>query len=49
LKILVWQDAGGTVWTSWNSPAYLKDRHGLAEELLVNIAVAETLAVTAAE
>jgi uncharacterized protein (DUF302 family) len=31
LKALVWEDAGGRVWVSTNSPEYLKRRHGLAE------------------
>ena len=49
LKILVSQDASGKVWVSYNSPAYLKERHGLPENLLQNIAVVETLAAKAAE
>lgn len=49
LKILVWEDSGGKVWVSYNSPEYLKDRHGLPPELLANIAVIETLAEKAAE
>ena len=49
LKILVWQDTAGKVWISWNSPAYLQQRHGLPEALLQNIAVVETLATKAAE
>ncbi len=44
LKILVWEDAQGKVWLSYNSPAYLKERHGLPEALLPNIAVVEALA-----
>ena len=49
LKILVWQDAQGKVWISYNSPEYLKERHGLPQDLLQNIAVVETLATKAAE
>ena len=49
LKILVWEDNQGKVWVSYNSPEYLKDRHGLPQELLSNIAVVETLAAKAAE
>jgi uncharacterized protein (DUF302 family) len=49
LKILVWEDSQGNVWVSYNSPEYLKDRHGLPQELLSNIAVVETLAAKAAE
>jgi uncharacterized protein (DUF302 family) len=44
LKILVWEDGQGKVWVSYNSPEYLKERHGLPPELLQNIAVVETLA-----
>jgi len=49
LKILVWEDAEARVWVSYNSPAYLQERHNLPAELLQNIAVVETLAVKAAE
>ena len=49
LKILVWEDDQGTVWVSYNSPAYLQERHGLPSELLQNIAVIETLAAMAAD
>jgi uncharacterized protein (DUF302 family) len=49
LKILVWEDALGKVWVSYNSPAYLQERHGIPPELTQNIAVIETLAAKAAE
>jgi len=49
LKILVWEDVRGKVWVSYNSPAYLQERHGFPSELLKNIAVVETLAAQAAE
>jgi uncharacterized protein (DUF302 family) len=49
LKILIWQDTQGKSWVSYNSPAYLLERHGLPQELLQNIAVVETLAAKAAE
>lgn len=49
LKMLVWQDAGGKVWISYNSPEYLKGRHGFPPDLLANIAIVETLAAKAAE
>ena len=29
LKILVWQDADGATWVSYNDPAWLAHRHGL--------------------
>jgi uncharacterized protein (DUF302 family) len=44
LKILLWEDAQGRGWLSYNSPAYLQQRHGLPEALLPNIAVVEALA-----
>jgi uncharacterized protein (DUF302 family) len=49
LKILVWEDAQGKVWASYNSPSYLQQRHGIPQELLQNIAVAEALAAKATE
>jgi len=49
LKILIWEDAQGKVWVSYNSPDYLKERHGLPQELLQSIAVVEALATKAAE
>ena len=49
LKILIWEDGEGKVWVSYNSPAYLQERHGVPQELLQNIAVVETLAAKAAE
>jgi uncharacterized protein (DUF302 family) len=49
LKILVWEDSQGKVWISYNSPEYLKERHGLPQELLANIAVTDSLAAKAGE
>jgi len=49
LKILVAEDAQGKVWISYNSPEYLKERHGLPQDLVQNIAVVEVLAAKAAE
>ncbi len=49
LKILIWEDAQGKVWLSYNSPAYLQQRHNLPPNLLQNIAVVETLATKAGE
>jgi uncharacterized protein (DUF302 family) len=49
LKILVSEDSDGKAWISYNSPQYLKERHGLPEELLANIAVVESLAAKAAQ
>lgn len=49
LKILIREDSGGKVWVSYNSPAYLANRHGLPPELVQNIAAVEMLARKAAE
>ncbi len=49
LKILVWEDAQGKVWLSYNSPEYLQKRHGFPQDLVPNIAVVETLATKAGE
>jgi uncharacterized protein (DUF302 family) len=49
LKILVAEDAQGKVWMSYNSPEYLKERHGFAENLVPNIAVVQVLAAAAGE
>jgi uncharacterized protein (DUF302 family) len=49
LKILVWEDGETNVWISYNSTAYLQQRHGLPQELLKNIQVVETLASKAGE
>lgn len=48
VKILIWEDAQGEVWVSYNDPVYLQERHGLPPDLLRNIAVVETLASAAA-
>jgi uncharacterized protein (DUF302 family) len=38
LKALVWEDADGKVWVSYNSPDYLQQRHGIPADLVNNIA-----------
>ena len=48
LKALIWQDAGGKVWLSYNSPGYLQRRHNIPPELLNNIAGPTPLLETAA-
>jgi uncharacterized protein (DUF302 family) len=48
LKILVWQDGEGHAWLSWNSPDYLRQRHGVPEELVKALGAAEMLAAQAA-
>jgi uncharacterized protein (DUF302 family) len=48
LKLLVWEDAAGQCWISYNSPQYLQQRHHFPAELIKNIAVIEALATEAA-
>jgi uncharacterized protein (DUF302 family) len=43
LKVLVWEDAGGKAWMSFNDPAYLQSRHHVPGELVKNIGVVEAL------
>ena len=38
LKALVWEDADGKAWLSYNRPDYLQRRHNVPEELMKNIA-----------
>jgi uncharacterized protein (DUF302 family) len=33
LKVLVWQDASGKTWLSYNDPGWLAKRHGLGLEV----------------
>ena len=49
LKALVWEDEGGKVWVSYNSPEYLQQRHSVPEALIKNIAVAGALVAKAVE
>ena len=49
LKLLVWQDDEGEVWISYNTPDYLRERHGISQGLAANIAVVTLLAEKAAE
>ena len=37
LKALIWEEADGKVWVSYNSPEYLKQRHNVPAELVKNI------------
>jgi len=37
LKALVWQDASGTTWVSYNDPAWAAHRHGLDEVANVTV------------
>ena len=47
LKALVWQDKSGKVWLSYNSPAYLKQRHDIPDNLLQNISGIEAICAQA--
>jgi uncharacterized protein (DUF302 family) len=49
LKALVWEDEGGKVWVTYNSPEYLQQRHAVPEDLIKNIAVAGALVAKAVE
>ena len=49
LKLLVWEDGDGKTWISFNDPEYLRERHHIPPELLLNIAAAAALAEKAAE
>jgi uncharacterized protein (DUF302 family) len=44
LKILVWEDTGGKVWVSYNSPEFLRSRHDLPSDLMQTLAVVGALA-----
>jgi len=43
LKVLVWEDAAGKAWISFNDPAYLQKRHNVPGDLVKNISVVEGL------
>jgi uncharacterized protein (DUF302 family) len=43
LKALIWEDAGGKVWVSYNSPEYLQQRHNVPADLIKNISAAGAL------
>jgi uncharacterized protein (DUF302 family) len=49
LKALAWQDEQEQVWLSYNSPEYLRQRHGFPAELMKNIAVIGALVQKAVE
>lgn len=48
MKLLVWEDANGQVWISYNTPEYLQKRHGLPQNLAAALGAAEMLAENAA-
>ena len=39
MKALAWEDESGKAWVGYNSPAYLKQRHDVKDELVKNLAV----------
>ena len=43
LKILVWEDAAGKAWVSFNDPAYLQNRHHVPADLVKDVSVVEGL------
>jgi len=43
LKALVWEDGGGKVWVSYNSPEYLQQRHNVPADLIKNLSGAGPL------
>src|SRR5260370_23678595 len=51
LKALVWQDASGSTWLSYNDPSWLAKRHGLGHEVDATVgaiaAVLDAMARTA--
>ena len=49
LKILIREDDHGKIWITYNSPAYLQQRHNAPAEVLPNISVIEALAKAVAE
>ncbi|HEY2540279.1 MAG TPA: DUF302 domain-containing protein [Stellaceae bacterium] len=50
LKALVWEDAAGKVWLSYNDPGWLAQRHGLGAEVAQPVAaLAAMLAAVAAK
>jgi uncharacterized protein (DUF302 family) len=38
LKALAWEDASGNVWLSYNSPDFLRKRHGLTDDQSAKLA-----------
>jgi uncharacterized protein (DUF302 family) len=42
LKVLVWEDAGGKAWLSYNDPQWLAERHGLGGKSAAAVAAMTT-------
>lgn len=49
LKMLVWEDADGKVWITYNTPEYLQQRHSVPAELVKNISAVGGLVEKAVE
>jgi uncharacterized protein (DUF302 family) len=49
MKALVAEDETGKVWLTYNNPEYLKERHGVPEDLIKNLAGAGPLMEKAVE
>src|SRR5258705_5494300 len=49
LKALVWQDAAGDTWVSYNEPDWLAKRHGVGGAERVIAAMEQTLSAIASE
>ncbi|MFZ0957116.1 MAG: DUF302 domain-containing protein [Candidatus Sulfotelmatobacter sp.] len=49
MKALVAEDETGKVWLTYNAPEYLKERHGVPEDLIKNLAGAGPLMEKAVE
>lgn len=49
MKALVAEDETGKVWLTYNNPEYLRERHGVPEELIKNLAGAGPLMEKAVE
>jgi uncharacterized protein (DUF302 family) len=49
LKALVAEDDQGKVWLTYNSPEFLKERHGVPDDLIKNLAGAGALMAKAVE
>ncbi|WP_233800221.1 DUF302 domain-containing protein [Paraburkholderia sp. HP33-1] len=48
LKVLVWEDANGRAWLSFNSTDYLRQRHGLPDDLMKPVSGVAALVEAAA-
>ncbi len=49
LKVLISEDSSGDVWASYNSAEYLRERHGVPEEFVKDLAAVERLVAKATE